>query len=363
MTSMAFTTTNTLSPIVGNQLRRSTGSSHVIQNIGQQDGAFHGDTVEFEYGGVFDGHGAGPRKHLLRDLLNAHDWTATLRTTDFHKIDKDQDGYFASPLFGAIQHLAWHGQDSFASRLKGQGATLSLYKAYNDRFEFFTSGDSTIKLYANTIESPDEFKRIFTSKDHDSFHEEDMAHLEQREGGGNPGLRLSWRHKGQNIPNGVRRKNVWSLHATGDTDITMKQSAYIYYDDGSVVNMTSSIGHIPSRHILSSRYDSKMMGGSSLSLAQRSLNMETVERKEGVQYCLLIASDGLWDISHNGDDGFFTEQIRKNPETAAKSIAEFGQKRWGQKWTYTCPVGGDKKETVMDDSQRDDIGVTCSFFA
>ena len=348
MTSLAATI---LTPVL---TKPATWSSHIIQNIGQQDGALHGNTAGFEYGGVFDGHGSGSRKHLMRDLLNAHDWDTTLQTPNFHKTDKNHDGNFASPLFAATQHLAHNGQDEFTSKLKGQGATLSLYKAYLDRFEFFTAGDSTIKLYANTIDSPNEFKRIFASKDHDSYHEEDMAHLEQRQGGGCV-ERQHWQYKGTKIPNGVRRNNVWGLKVTGNNDITMIPTAYIYYDDGSTINMTSSLGHIPAR------YDFRV--DRPLSLAQRSLTMETVQRKAGVQYCLLIASDGLWNMSYDGDDKFFTKQIQENPATAAKIIAEFGQKRWGQKWIYTCPVGGNKKETVMSDRERDDIGVTCAFFA
>ena len=105
MTSLAATI---LTPVL---TKPATWSSHIIQNIGQQDGALHGNTAGFEYGGVFDGHGSGPRKHLMRDLLNAHDWDTTLQTEYFHKIDKNQDGNFISPLFAATQHLAHNGQD------------------------------------------------------------------------------------------------------------------------------------------------------------------------------------------------------------------------------------------------------------
>ena len=140
-----------------------------------------------------------------------------------------------------------------------------------------------------------------------------MAHLEQRQGGGYVG-RQGWQYKATKIPNGVRKKNVWGLKVTSGHDITMVPTAYIYYDDGSTINLTSSIGHIPAR------YDLK--GDRSLSLAQRSLTMETVQREAGVQYCLLIASDGLWNMSHEGDDKFFTKQIQENPATAAKTIAE-----------------------------------------
>jgi len=353
MASLAFATT-TLSSANNHQSR---WSSHVIQNTSQQDGTFHGTTADFEYGGVFDGHGNGYRKHLMRNLLANHSWGTTLQTANFHKTDVDEQGNYVSPLFDAIQRLAFSGFNKRVSQLQSQGSTLSIYKAYSDRFEFFISGDSTIKLYANTLDSPSEFKCVFTSKDHDPRHEEDMALLESRTGGGTTWNRRDWRRGDNNLINGIRRTGVWGLKVMNATDITMIPSAYIHYDDGSVINMTSSIGHIPSLETLSIAKDK----GPTLSVAQRSLTASTVAREPGIKYCVLIGTDGLWDMACDDDDAFFTDQIQNHPETAAKTIAALGCLRWGQEWNYICPVGKDQKKFTMPDDQRDDIGVICAY--
>jgi len=351
MASLAFATT-TLSS--ANNLQ-SKWSSHVIQNTSQQDGTFHGTTADFEYGGVFDGHGGGYKKHLMRNLLANHSWGTTLQTANFHKTDLDEQGNYVSPLFDAIQRLAFSGFDKTISQLQSQGSTLSIYKAYSERFEFFISGDSTIKLYANTLDSPSEFKCVFTSKDHDPNHEEDMARLESRTGGGTTWNRRNWKRGINNIINGVRK--TWGLKVINATDITMIPSAYIHYDDGSVINMTSSIGHIPSLDVVT---EAKVCGPT-LSVAQRSLTASTISREPGIKYCILIGTDGLWDMACDDDDAFFTDQIQNHQETAAKTIAELAHKRWGQEWNYICPVEKDQKKITMSDNQRDDIGVMCAY--
>ena len=47
------------------------------------------------------------------------------------------------------------------------------------------------------------------------------------------------------VQNGIRTKDINRLKALDATKITMAPSAYFYFDDGSLLNMTRSLGHYP----------------------------------------------------------------------------------------------------------------------
>ena len=50
--------------------KMSKMDSFVLQNTSAQDVALHGSTPDFDYLVVSDGHGGGPRKHVLREFIN-----------------------------------------------------------------------------------------------------------------------------------------------------------------------------------------------------------------------------------------------------------------------------------------------------
>ena len=118
---------------------------YVLQN-GQssQDVALHGSTPEFDYLVVSDGHGGGPRKHVLREFIKTLDWDNIFQYSDWYKNDIDSGGTYASPLFRSLHS----GLDAFSDQYNTkQGCTLSVVLIYKDRFECFTIGDSTIKIW------------------------------------------------------------------------------------------------------------------------------------------------------------------------------------------------------------------------
>ena len=149
-------------------------SSFVLQNESKQDVALHGSTDKFDYIIASDGHGQGARKHALRDLFNSLDWSSILQNEDWYKNDVDENGAYISPLF-AVLHSDTTAFSEFIATC--QGCTLSVVLIYTDRFECFTIGDSTIKIWEK---SEDAWQRTFVSVDHDINFAEDVAQLEDR---------------------------------------------------------------------------------------------------------------------------------------------------------------------------------------
>jgi serine/threonine protein phosphatase PrpC len=326
------------------------GSSYVEQNRSAQDVAIYGSNDDFNWIIIADGHGrnsSGYDKTLLNHLLLL-DWDIILKDPNFHKIDEDEEGILVSPLFQTIYDLA--DKNKYGSLLSG--STLSIVKIFPDRFECFYIGDSTIKIYANTVDNSEQFTRIFMSKNHDIDHD-DIQVLASRSGGCTEWYRKNWMN-GRNIyQNGIIIKNVHRLNVLSDKDITMSPSFYSFFDGDSknMLNMTRAIGHIPSKEFRERAKKENI----ELSLPQKTLTTETIMREPGKKYCVIAASDGLWDIACDKDDNLFVSLIKDDPYSAAKNIVDFAVKRWGQEWYYNG------KLEKLGPLQRDDIGVACVF--
>ena len=214
-------------------------SSFVLQNESKQDVALHGSTDKFDYIITSDGHGQGNRKHALRDLFNSLDWSSILQNEDWYKNDVDKNGAYISPLFAVLHSDTDAFSEFIATR---QGCTLSVVLIYMNRFECFTIGDSTIKIWEK---SEDAWQRTFVSVDHDINFAEDVVKLEGRKRGDALFCRRNW-EKDSIIKNGVRTsKKVLNLKRLDTSKITMEQSAYFYFDDSTILNMTRALGHYP----------------------------------------------------------------------------------------------------------------------
>ena len=120
-------------------------SSFVLQNESKQDVALHGSTNEFDYIITSDGHGQGARKHVLKDLFKSLDWSSILQNKDWYKNDV---GRRRCLYFTTICNML-HSNTAAFSKITAthQGCTLSVVLIYPDRFECFTIGDSTIKIW------------------------------------------------------------------------------------------------------------------------------------------------------------------------------------------------------------------------
>ena len=325
-------------------------SSFVLQNDSKQDVALHGSTDKFDYIITSDGHGQGNRKHALRDLFNSLDWSSILQNEDWYKNDVDKNGAYISPLF-AVLHSGLN--DAFSEFIATrQGCTLSVVLIYTDRFECFTIGDSTIKIWEK---SEDAWQRTFVSVDHDINFAEDVVKLEDRKRGDALFCRRNWEKDSIIIKNGVRTSEVYKLKALNSNSITMDQSVYIYFDDSTILNMTRSLGHYPTISVIQNAKDA----GHTLSCCEHSLTKVTIDRKSNVKYAIIAATDGVWDVTAEEVEKTFIDWINADVNAAEKCVRKVKQ-LWSQYWRYLYN-GEDNGMTTLPDWNHDDIGCSVAY--
>jgi len=324
-------------------------SSFVLQNQSKQDVALHGSTDEFDYIITSDGHGQGARKHVLRDLFNSLDWSSILQNKDWYKNDVDENGAYISPLFTVL-----HNDTKAFSKMTAtcQGCTLSVVLIYPDRFECFTIGDSTIKIWEKSVDS---WQRTFVSVDHDINFEKDNTCLKARERNDALFCRRHWEHKSIVVKNGIRTKDINRLKALDATKMTMEQSAYFYFDDGSLLNMTRSLGHYPTDSVVEKAKEA----GHALSCTEHSLTKIVVDRKIDVKYAIINATDGVWDVTAEEIEKTFLGWIAEADNAAEKCVRRVKQ-LWSQEWEYWWD-GTNNGNTTLPDWNHDDIGCSVAY--
>ena len=320
-------------------------SSFVLQNTSKQDVALNGSTDEFDYIITSDGHGQGAHKHALRDLFESLDWSSILQNENWYKNDVDEGAYI-SPLFAELHSDTTAFSEDTATC---QGCTLSVVLIYPDRFECFTIGDSTIKIWEK---SGDSWQRTFVSVDHDTDFEE--AQLKARERNDALFCRGHWKHNGVVIKNGIRTKDINRLKALGATKMTMEQSAYFYFDDGSLLNMTRALGHYPTDSVIEKAKEA----GHVLSCTEHSLTKVVVERKTDVKYALINATDGVWDVTAEDVEKTFIDSIVE--DNAAEKCVRKVKQLWSQEWEYWY-LGINTGNTRLPDWNHDDIGCSVAY--
>jgi serine/threonine protein phosphatase PrpC len=272
-------------------------SSFVLQNTSRQDVALHGSTDEFDYIITSDGHGQGSRKHALRDLFKFLDWSSILQNENWYKNNVDENGSYISPLFTELHSNTTAFSEDTATC---QGCTLSVVLIYPNRFECFTIGDSTIKIW----EKSDTWQRTFVSVD--------------------------------------------------PTKMTMEESAYVYFDDGSLLNMTRALGHYPTASVIENAKEA----GHVLSCTEHSLTKVVVERKTDVKYAIINATDGVWDVTAGDVEKTFLDSIAED-DAAEKCVRKVKQ-LWSQEWEYWYS-GVNTGNTRLPDWNHDDIGCSVAY--
>ena len=325
-------------------------SSHVIQNpFTKQDVAMSGSTADFDWILVSDGHGRGLYRHVLRELFINMDWNSILNDENFYKDIIDENGEYISTLYRNIKNATLDSH--YNSKLMGVGCTLSVIKIFPERFECYYIGDSSIKIYECSSEN---INMIMKSKDHD-FNHSDSEVLKTRKCGLKHPFRQTdiWR----DTEGGVLTKNTWCPQVLDAKNVTMQPSFYVSFDDGSKINMSRALGHIPSCDII----EKFKNAGLELSLSQQSLTKNVVPRNPDKKYAVLAATDGLWDMVCDKDDEVLGSFIRDEMENAAKNIAQFAKSRWFQEWNYIFPSSQMSQKIVQKERDTDDVGIACAY--
>jgi len=196
------------------------------------------------------------------------------------------------------------------------------------------------------------------STDHDINFLEDVERLQARNKADALFCRSHWEAKSIVLNNGIRTKGVHRLKALSDTKMTMEQSAYFYFDDGSLLNMTRSLGHYPTATIL---YNAEKEGHI-LSCAEHSLTKVVIERKPDVKYAVIAGTDGIWDVAPatTDMDKKFIKLIVENDTAAAETICTTIKQLWSQDWDYWYE-NSFKGKTRLPDSNHDDIACSVAY--
>lgn len=246
----------------------------------------------FHYLVVADTHGKKKFKntydHQLRNLFQKMDWKTILQDTFFEHIQEE------------IKKI-----DTFRI-----GSTLSICKIFEDRFEIYWVGDSTIKIYNE--------EEIWRTKDHDSNNEEEKLRLNE-------------------LSTYIRQHDGIDVKVVDKDTIKQFKSPVFYFGDiynPDTINMTHALGH--------SQYSGDF------------ISHETVLRNSDLSYKIVAGSDGFWQMTSKHDTPFIG-----SIESTSQQLVGFADKRWKQPWKFIALDEGTFEGIHFPSHNIDDIAVAC----
>lgn len=219
------------------------------------------------------------------------------------------DGHGTNIVINALRQLPWDVIIDSANiigeinkRLNllftlGSGATLSIVKVFEDRFECEWVGDSTIVIFDK------DHHILFKSRDHNSSNPDEEKRLQH-----------------------IRAEVSWKPIALNSKRITVETNKTYHFAYRDILNMTRSLGH---GNLVSCESDKV-----------------TLERTKGDKYRVVVATDGLWDILC--DDDYQTIS-----QMTTQEIGELANQRWTQTWEYTYQGRTD----MQTFPEGDDVGI------
>ena len=284
-------------------LKYQYSDAKCIPAVSDQDVVRIGSTDQTWFGIVADGHGGGRITESLRKIDN---WSSIC--LGFEPIRALQDRVRSMP-------------NTFRD-----GSTVAMARVVKGRFEAHWLGDSRIMLFADG-------KLLWQSTDHSSLNSEEVAMVE-RWGG-----RLA-------------TSGSYTLKVLSPDRLTMIPSPVFelgqrFRDDGTIevdcTNISRCLGH--------DHNDGK---GPRTPQEASSWSYSLVP---GVDYKIVIASDGLWDVFGECD-----LELLGNPSWTAARLADMARERWKKTWTYCHPDGqgglsGSTSRESMREKDADDISV------
>ena len=188
------------------------------------------------------------------------------------------------------------------------GSTMTIAIVTPSSIRCMWCGDSTLKIWGDGRE-------IFSTKNHDCTHAEEVKRLQDKN---------------------IETNEGWSIELIDNKALTMVKKQYYLFDkitsDGTnylydKLNMTSSLGH----------------NGKTGTIIEE----DTITLCPGVNYTLVAATDGFWDMICKDDN--------INDMVSASELVGFSIKRWSQEWCYKFPGYEDQYSNIGN--SRDDIGV------
>ena len=314
---------------------------------------------------------ADPENATLDAILRIDNPNGLLRpqmAAEFHFVIKRREGILAVPnsaIQGSrTQPVVFVKDFELANAfVKAPVVVGESNDEYTEILKGLFEGDDVIANggYALSYAAPDSGVSLKEALDaaHGHEHHEDgsemtPAQLKAREKNDALFCRRHWEHKSI-VQNGIRTKDINRVKALDATKITMEQSAYFYFDDGSLLNMTRSLGHYPTSSIVKISQDKDH----ALSCAEHSLTKVVVERKTDVKYAIINATDGVWDVTAEDVEKTFLDSIAEDDNAAEICVRKVKQ-LWCQEWEYWY-LGINTGNTSLPDWNHDDIGCSVAY--
>lgn len=125
-----------------------------------------------------------------------------------------------------------------------------------------------------------------------------------------------------------------NMSVRGEKDIGLEIDHYWHFPKGETMNMTESLGH--------------------QNVAYLGMHHHQLPLTDSLK--IILATDGFWDMTYDGDLSFLAD-----PDNQADELLQFVVDRWSQEWNYDPnPPGEDKfslQQSQIPLDQWDDIAI------
>jgi len=267
-----------------------------------QDRIYYGKTDDMEWSVLLDGHGT----NCFIELFSNYNWEETFKAEEPWEV---LEKYLIK-----IKHT--YGYSS-------SGSTLLLMRAFSNRIETWSIGDSHILIHKNG-------EQVYVNTSHNLKNPLEQERL-------------------KDTPIRVQKMKHPVFQIRSSTTLQARETEYVFFDSNTQLAMTQSIGH------------------NNITGYSPERNIVYFEPEDEIQ-CIL-GSDGFFDMillsSFVPNNPPLTEEevlmIQKDTEDLikmdAKNLVEKAVQRWKQEWTYMWNVDDFSDSYVSKLPDYDDVGV------
>jgi len=241
---------------------------------------------KFQWIMLNDGHGANTCINYIRSIPQ-----------------EKKDELISSPE--PIEALATNiDRMAFISRYESSGATCVIVKCFPTRVECISAGDSQFLVFKNG-------ELIYTSKEHNCQNEAERQRLTE---------------KGNSF---IPSQNIKLL---SEKTMTMMESGYAYFPDGTQLACTQALGHNSKTGYLPETYEFPLVPGDT--------------------YRVVLGSDGVFDMTMLDN----SQDIQDLLTNTSRELCSKTVSRWLQEWEAHLPDKEPQKFKFQRD-QCDDVSV------
>lgn len=266
---------------------------------------------------VADGHGKGNYVKLLSS--DCFSWDAVVAETSAKNM--------CSQINFQIQRIHNYHQNGVGVDVDftNDGSTLSIVKIYKKKIKCYWIGDSQIRIY-------DKGTKIFKCKNHNGRNKKELKRLEELN---------DFDYSISKVP---------SLCVVDPSRLTMKKHPQIHFfanNKCEKMMISRALGH---NEKLFPCFETKTI---LLDNVERSncenTNKNNNKNKDNNDLCVVVASDGFWDM--------FCESNNEDLKALLTLNAEFLVQRALQRWKQSWRIKNSQKTKTLSEKSIDDVSI------